>query len=261
MGNATATSASVVLQIANSATQTSLSICTITCDQTLSNNTVIIAPGAVVGNILFQNICVIQDASCMIQENVDNSVTNILNSTIDQTSLSTQPIFSLTYDATKSSSSLSEIMTNQLQQMVSANCTIATNQELNNNYIYIGSGATAGDISFVQHSTLSNVECSMNIAATSTAYNQGTGNVSQTSATFDVCSIIIIGVIVVVVVAAVFIFIFLFRRVGTMKPKPPVPIASVVPPPPEPVPVAPVPVAATHSIVKPPSPAVHAHKP
>src|SRR6187402_1276100 len=100
MGSTTSTSSRVVLSIANSSTQTSIAKCTILCDQVLSNNTVIVAPGATAGNILFQNICVIKDASCMINQNIDTSVTNILNATIDQASLSTQPLFSLVYNTT-----------------------------------------------------------------------------------------------------------------------------------------------------------------
>lgn len=239
MGSTTSTSSRVVLSIANSSTQTSIAKCTILCDQVLSNNTVIIAPGATAGNILFQNICVIKDASCIINQNIDTSVTNILNATIDQASLSTQPIFSLVYNTTKASSSLDEIITNQIQQMVSSNCTIATNQELNNNYIYVGTGATVGDISFVQHSTLSNVECSVDIAAKSTAYNEGTGKVKQRATTLDVMSIFIIAIIIVVVAVVIFMLIFFLKRKG-----PPVtpPVAtpvgtSVIPPTPASVPV------------------------
>src|SRR5258706_2025083 len=137
MGSTTITSSRVVLQAANTATQTSIAKCTIECDQTLSGNTVIISPGATVGNITFENICVIKDASCMINQNIETSITNILNATIDQSALSTQPVFSLTFNSTKALSSLDEVISNQIQQLISSSCTIATNQEMNNNYIYV----------------------------------------------------------------------------------------------------------------------------
>ena len=219
MGSATSTSSRVALKAASSVTQTSIAKCTIECDQVLSNNTVIIAPGATVGNITFENLCVIKDASCMINQNIDTSIINILNSTVDQAVLSTQPLFSLTFNATKSASSLDEVISNQIQQLINSNCTIATNQEMNNNYIYVGANATAGDISFVQHSNLSNVECVMDITAKATAQNEETGNVKQRATTIDGTTIIIIAVILVLIIIGVFIFIFIFKRIDSAIPK------------------------------------------
>jgi hypothetical protein len=219
MGSVTSTSSRVVLKAASSVTQTSIAKCTIECDQVLSNNTVIIAPGATVGNITFENLCVIKDASCMINQNIDTSIVNILNSTVDQAVLSTQPLFSLTFNATKSASSLEEVISNQIQQLINSNCTIATNQEMNNNYIYVGANATAGDISFVQHSNLSNVECVMDITAKATAQNEETGNVKQRATTIDGTTIIIIAIVLILIIVGVFVFIFLFRRVSSSIPK------------------------------------------
>jgi hypothetical protein len=235
MGSTTATSSRVALQVTNSVTQTSIAKCTIQCDQVLSNNTVIIESNAVVGNILFENICVIKDASCMINQNIDSAITNILNASVDQASLSTQPVFSLTYNTTKSSSSLDEVMSNQISQMVSSNCTIATNQELNNNYVYVGNNAKVGDISFVQHSTLSNVECSMDIAAKSDLYNEGKGKVKQRATTIDTTSIVIIAIILIIVIIVIFVVVFLIKRgkkiLGTATGAVPVatPVATAIP--------------------------------
>lgn len=226
MGSTTSTSSRVVLQAANTATQTSIAKCTIECDQVLSGNTVIILPGAVVGNILFQNICVIKDASCMINQNIETTITNILNATIDQSSLSTQPLFSLTYNSTKAISSLDEIISNQIQQLISSTCTFQTNQQMNNNYIYIGNNATVGDISFVQHSTLSNVECTMDISAKADAHNEETGNVKQRATTLDSMSIFGIAIALIIVMVAVLMFVFLFRRVAAGRPKPAAPMSS-----------------------------------
>jgi hypothetical protein len=231
MGSATSTSSRVVLQAANTATQTSIAKCGFQCDQTESNNTVIISPGATVGNILFENICVIQDASCQINQNIDTSVINALNATVNQTALSTQPLFSLTFNSTKASSSLDEVATNQITQLINSTCTFSTNQQMNNNYVYVGNNATVGDISFVQHSTLSNVECTMDIAAKTTASNNETATVTQVAATIDTTTIIIIAIIIVVLAVAVFVFINFFRRKNVPKPPPPPPAAIAATPP------------------------------
>ena len=206
MGSVTSTSSKVVLQAASSVTQTSIAKCTIQCDQVLSNNT-------------FENLCVIKDASCMINQNIDTSIINILNASVDQASLSTQPLFSLAFNSTKSSSSLDEVISNQIQQLINSSCTISTNQEMNNNYVYVGANAIAGDISFVQHSNLSNVECVMDIAAKATAQNEESGDVKQRATTISGTTIIIIAIILVLIIIGVFVFIFVFKKISSNTPK------------------------------------------
>lgn len=228
MGATTQTSSRVVLTAASSATQISTAKCTITCDQTLSNNTVIIDTGSTVGNINFENICVIIDSTCMINQNISTSILNILNASIDQTALATQPLFSLVYNSTKASSSLDEVVSNQIQQLINSQCTIATNQEMNNNYIYVGSGTTVGDISFVQHSTLSNVECLMDISAKADVTNRLDAKVKQTAATIDTTFLIVIVIVLILLVIGGIAFIFIIRRViGNAPPKAAVPATAI----------------------------------
>jgi hypothetical protein len=79
---------------------------------------------------------------------------------------------------------------------------------MNNNYVYVGTGANTGNISFAQHSVLSNVECVMDIVSKANAYNSETGNVTQKATTIDSLSIlfIVIGIVVVMIVVMLIVF-------------------------------------------------------
>jgi len=209
MGSDTQTSSYVTMEIANNITQTSVASCKITCNQDQSNNTVIISPGANTGNISFTQSCVIEDASCMINQNIESTLENILQSTVDQTALSTQAIFSATYNSTKAVSDIDQIINNQVRQMISSTCTIESNQTMNNNYVYVGTGASTGDITFAQHSVLSNVECTMDITAKSSAYNQETSEVKQKATTINVIVMLFLLFAIIASLVAIILIVFL----------------------------------------------------
>jgi len=208
MGSDTSTTSNVTLEVANNITQTSVSSCEISCNQDQSDNTVIISPGSNTGNITFTQVCVIEDASCIINTNIDTSVENILQSSADQTALSTQAVFSATYNTTKVKSTMNQSITNQINQLISNTCTIESNQTMNNNYVYVGSGSTTGDISFAQHSTLSNVECTMDATTKAVAYNKETAETTQKATTINmlVMLFLIFGIVIILSILLVVLF-------------------------------------------------------
>ncbi len=209
MGSSTSTTSNVTQSIANSVTQTSVASCKISCNQDQSDNTVIISPGSNTGNITFTQVCVIEDAECVINQNIESEIQNILESTAEQTALSTQALFSATYNSTKCVSTMDQIMTNQIDQMISNTCTIETNQTMNNNYVYVGTGATTGDITFAQHSNLSNVECTMDISSKATAYNQEIADVEQSATTVNMLVMLLLLFTIIIVMGLVVVMVFL----------------------------------------------------
>jgi hypothetical protein len=215
MGSDTSTTANVVLSVANSVTQTSVSSCEISCNQDQSDNTVIISPGSNVGNITFSQVCVIDDASCIINTNIQSEIENILQSTADQTAMATKAVFSATFTSTNCVSNMDQIINNQVQQLISNTCTIESNQTMNNNYVYVGSNSVVGDISFAQHSTLSNVECTMDNSSKAAAYNQETATVTQKATTVNM--LFMLFMIFAIVAAMAFILVLVFLLTGGTK--------------------------------------------
>ena len=97
----------------------------------------------------------------------------------------------------------------KFQQLISNTCTIETNQTMNNNYVWVGSGSTTGDITFAQHATLSNVECTMDNTGKSTSYNEEISDVEQKATTVNMLVMIILMFTVVIILGLVLVFIFL----------------------------------------------------
>ena len=207
MGNSITVSSNVVQNIANSAIQTSIGRCRIECDQDMTGNTIIINGGNV-GNINLQQICVVKDSKCTINSSIESIVDNILESSIDQSAFMTNPIIpQMTQNNTKLLSNVEQNITNQLQQLISSTCVIETTQKMNNNFIYVGN-ATAGNINFVQNSTLSNVECIIDNMAKSESYNKEVSDVKQKATTVDCLTMF--GMVIALVLGLIIIVMLIF---------------------------------------------------
>lgn len=209
MGTDTSTTSIVVLEVVNSVTQTSVSSCEVSCNQDQSGNTVIISPGANTGNISFTQACVINDASCTINTNLESEIENILESTLEQTAAATKSVIGLTYNSTKCVNKMEQVIGNQVQQLISNTCTIESNQTMNSNYLYVGQGSEVGNISFAQTSTLSNVDCTMDNSGKSTSYNEETSEVEQKATTINMAVMIVLIFSIVIMLGMVLIAIFL----------------------------------------------------
>ncbi len=209
MGSEQSTTSRVTLEAANAITQTSVASCEVTCNQDQSNGTVIISPGANVGNISFTQSCVIDDATCTINQNINSAVENILNATVDQKSMSTKSLFSFTYNSSKVVSDMDQLINNQIRQTINSSCTFETNQTMNNNYVYVGANSEVGNITFAQHAELSNVECTMDATAKSTSYNEETSTVEQKNTTINMLVMLFLIFAIVICMAFVVIIVFL----------------------------------------------------
>ena len=209
MGGNNSIAAKVVQTINNNSLQVSKASCDITSNQEQRDITVIIAPGARTGNISFQQISTFNDTSCVIDQNIETSVTNILSSSIDQASFITSGIIPRVGDNTNLSASITQSITNNLQQLISTTCNIGTNQVMIGNYIFVGTGARTGDIEFIQNSTITNAECVLDVSAKVVAVNEGDANIKQRATTLDVCTMIFLVIGLVCILGFLLAFVFL----------------------------------------------------
>jgi hypothetical protein len=197
-------SSKLTQEVANDVTQVSVATCRISCEQDQNNTVVIISPGSTTGDINFTQYCAIEDASCMINQNIETIIENVLTSNLDQDVLPTRAGLGFSINSTK--------VISEVNELVSSTCTIETNQTMNNNYLYVGTGAEVGDIIFAQHSTLSNVECTMDIATKSDAYNRESSDTTQKSRTINAAMMLLI--VFIIVIAFAFILVVIFMLTG-----------------------------------------------
>ena len=183
-------------------------VCRANCTQLMSNVTLIIGPGAQVGPVSFTQQCVIDDVNCAISSMIDSSVDKTIESlrTIQTPELTTQLGYSVTREAIVSDIPLQVLLRNNLFQMVSSQCLFETNQVMENNFTYIGSGVIQqGEIAFSQKSSMTNLNCVADVLAKNTTYNKETNR--EQSAIIILYIISIVCVVVFVFVVLIFSFV------------------------------------------------------
>jgi hypothetical protein len=203
---AKAINAQIALSELNKASVFATSVCQTNCTQLTNNITVIVSPGAYIGPITFTQQCEITDVNCAINSLVDAGIKSTLTTmgNADFNKLSTKPLFQVTPESLKSADTIDETIKNNVFQMISSSCIFETNQVLANNYVYVGTGATTGAISFAQTSTISSTDCAIDVVAKAGAYTvDGPSNGS------GLLTIIIIIVIIIIVVGVVLLIVFL----------------------------------------------------
>lgn len=203
-------SSRVALKQINEATQYSLTVCETNCTQLTENITVIISPGSYVGPVTFTQLCQITDINCAISSLVD---IGIKKSLIDMKegkftkTVSAGAIFGLTPNYIISDDSLDISLKNNVYQLISSSCIFETNQLLSNNYVYVGTGATTGAISFAQSSIITSTDCAIDIIAKNNSYQ-----VDDTKKSTPILVLVIIAIIFIVFIAIIFVIIILLVK-------------------------------------------------
>lgn len=204
--NASLTSSIQALTNMNEAMAYASTVCETNCTQLTQNISVFVSPGAVVGPVQFTQSCQISDVQCAIDAFVTTGIQNSLQQIKDNgynVQLTNSSLYAITPNTINSTQSLDESMRNNLYQMVSSSCLFQSNQVLSNNYVYIGTGATTGAISFAQSSQITSTDCTIDVIAKANTYQVDQPNQSNTMITL---LLIIIGIVLVIMIIFVIIF-------------------------------------------------------
>jgi hypothetical protein len=208
MASNTSLSSSASQTVMSSVLQEAKNTCSFDCTQTMNNITVIV-DGGTVGDISFLQVCKITGTTCNMQTVFESSISNILDALLKQSAFTSNSVLDFNFNAVSENLNIYQYIQNSVSQIVTNTCTFATNQTMSGNYVYVGGGGKAGNISFVQQSSLDNVSCIMNTVAKSTIYNQASAKGDQSSTIlggFELLMIALIGLVVIGgILAAVFI--------------------------------------------------------
>jgi hypothetical protein len=190
-------------------------VCKSNCTQTLNDVQVIISPGAQVGPVSFTQECEIDNVNCAISSLIDESVRDTLRTykkiTADTPStelVSIGSIFGISLGMVRASKPLQLSIKDNIYQMISSNCTFETNQTIQNNYVYVGSGATTGFISFAQTSKISNVDCAIDVIAKASTYTKENSQQSPEDSS-GIMSKFLALMVFILVIAIVMVIVFL----------------------------------------------------
>lgn len=204
-GSTDTTSSNVALTKINEASIYATANCETNCSQLAQDITVIVSPGAFVGPISFTQVCQITDVTCAIENLVDagikSSMEKIVSNNYD-TKLADSSLYGLTKNMLSNNESLDVTLKNNVFQLISSSCLFQTNQVISNNYVYVGTGATAGAISFAQSAEISSIDCVIDTIAKNNSF--------QTDDTIKSANIVALVIIMVVILVIIFIFIIIF---------------------------------------------------
>lgn len=186
----------------NNITQQSQQNCISTSPTNVSNNTIIVTNSTISGNFTGVSVTTTTDASCLMVSNMDNSVSNILSSTLQQTNQAETDWFSGLLTVTNNIFNVNQSVTNNINQINQATCAANTITSINNNYEYISATRIGGDFIGFSTNSMTNASCSMSNVMKNVTYNQAQSSASQSNS-IQGPFVAIIGTIILIVGIAV----------------------------------------------------------
>lgn len=183
MTSHTSNTASIQQAFMNNITQTNQENCLATTTNSANNNVVIVNGANIKGNFTGVSATTSTDASCLMVSNMQNSISNILSATIQQTNTSETDWFNgFQFTKDKNTFNLTQTVVNNISQITQSTCSSNTTASTNNNYVYVASGTTiGGDFVGVTNAASSSANCSINNIMKNTTYNQAQANVDQSN--------------------------------------------------------------------------------
>jgi len=202
----------------NNITQQDQQNCLAVNSTTADHNVIISVGGIISGNFTGVAITSNTDATCLMVSNMQDSVQNILSSTIQQTNKSASDIFSgLSFPPTENNSfDISQSITNNISQINNATCSASTITSASNNYIYLGPKTKiGGNFIGVTIDSDASANCSMTNTMKNTTYNQA--QASGTQSNVEIGMFATIAAIIASMIGFIFIAVFVLYSMGALK--------------------------------------------
>lgn len=214
MGSATSNIADVQQAFMNNITQEDQQSCLATTTDTTNNNVVIVSGAKIKGDFTGVSSTTSTDASCLMVSNMQDSVSNVLSATIQQTNKTETDWFNgFQFTGDTNSFNVNQSVVNNISQINQATCAANTTKSSSNNYIYVTNATIGGDFIGVNSDATASASCSMTNTMKNTTYNQAQANADQSNtvkgmfvamvaAFAAIVGIIVIGVIILFAVGA-----------------------------------------------------------
>lgn len=207
MGSNQSQSISSNQKILTSIIQNSEQQCKFSCNNNLSDFTVIVGPGGEIGDINVSQVCAIEGVECIMQSSFDGNLETILESMASQQA-SAMNGFAINFANINQDVDLNQLITNSITQVQKSSCDFSAGNNIDNVYFYVG--GTAGDINLSQNSSISNSTCNMDNLAKATSYSEATSETSQESKVTVMAGMFFFLIILGIVIMGIIIVVFLF---------------------------------------------------
>jgi hypothetical protein len=189
-------------RVSNNLIQTSSETCNVSCHETQNINVILI--DSTMGNLTFDQLCALDGIQCMMTNNFDASLENILESMASQDNSAVNG-FSINFAGIKQNVDLNQLIENQITQIQSSSCDINID-EVKNVYFYAKNSQT-GDVNMSQEGKISNALCNMDNTAKATSYSKATADATQKASVKTIAgmmiALLILCIIIIVIVMIV----------------------------------------------------------
>lgn len=210
MGSASSNVARVQQSFYNNITQQDQQNCLATSSTQVNNNTVIINNSKIDGNLTGVSATISTDATCLMVSNMEDSISNILSSTLAQTNGAQTGLFNdFNYTNQDNNINISQSVTNNISQINEATCAANSTTSVSNNYVYVSNTEVGGNFVGVVATSDASANCSMTNTMKNVTYNQAQASATQTN-TIQGMFVAIAGIIAAVIGLLVLATIFLF---------------------------------------------------
>ena len=166
----------------NDITQNNQQSCQATVSNQANNNVVIVNGATVNGSFTGVTTNVSTDASCLMVSNMEDSVSNILSASLQQTNTTETDWFNgFSFDSNTNVFDITQSVTNNISQINQATCSANQVSSTSSNYIYLTNATIKGDFVGVSDTLTASASCSINNAMKNTTYNQAAAVANQTN--------------------------------------------------------------------------------
>lgn len=188
-------------------TQTSTDTCISQCSAVTDNNLVIINNSNINGDVTVSSTCN-ADLSCIINNNLDSNIQNIISAIVNQSQTTANGIFP-TVSADSNSQTVNLQITNNITQVLASTCKAIDNVITNNNTIIVNNSNINGGFSVGAYGS-ANANCQLTNLAGIAVFNSEQVQQTQSQTTLSLLSILaiaaVVGIVFIIVVVIIVIF-------------------------------------------------------
>lgn len=182
MASSTSNTADIQQSFMNNVLQQNQQNCQAQATDNANNNVTIIIGSTVGGNFTANAVAAQTDATCLMVSNMEDSISNILSATIQQTNTSETDWFNgFQFSDDTNTFDVNQSVTNNINQINEATCQANSTVSASNNYTYIAQSKIGGNYIGVSSKADASANCNITNSMKNTTYNQAQASGTQSN--------------------------------------------------------------------------------
>lgn len=210
MSSTTSNVANIQQTFMNNVIQQNQQNCIATFNQETSNNVVIVNGSTINGNVIGVQLTGSTDATCLITSHMEDSVSNILSSILDQTNTAATDILNGgKFTSETNTFDINQTIVNNISQINEATCAASFAQASSGSYFYVTNSTINGDFIGVQQNGDLHSSCSLNNFMKNATYNQAQASGTQSNKDIGVFAsflAVVLGIVGIMIIGTLILY-------------------------------------------------------